>query len=160
MADIVRKVEFADLVGTHKRAELGRGRRQWGAYIDTGATRTVVSARVARSVRMIEAPFQIDYVVPIKVPAKAFYTGMRLLLDGCDELQPMLIAVSDEVIGALDLPDVEVLIGQDYLQAARIRMDLAPRGEAQRLSCRTGERRSWNGSRSLGQLEKQEEEDR
>jgi len=137
MADIVREVEFADLVGHARRADLGSRTVRHAAYLDTGAGRTVVSERVARSIRMVEAPMTIAYAVPIKTPTKASMTAMRLIVSGCEEFLPVLVAVSDKVIRALELPDgIEVLVGIDYLQAARVRMDLAPRGEPERLTCR------------------------
>lgn len=137
MSDIVREVEFADLHGHARHADLGKRTVRHAAYLDTGAGRTVVSERVARSIRMVEAPMTIAYAVPIKTPTKASMAAMRLVVNGCEEFQPVLVAVSDKVIGALELPDgIEVLVGIDYLQAARMRLDLAPRGEPERLSCR------------------------
>ncbi len=137
MADILREVEFADLHGHARRADLGTRTVRHAAYLDTGAGRTVVSERVARSIRMVLAPMTIAYAVPIKTPTKASMTAMRLVVSGCEEFLPVLVAVSDKVIGALELPDgIEVLVGIDYLQAARMRLDLAPRGEPERLSCR------------------------
>jgi hypothetical protein len=127
MADILRTVEFRDLVGHARRAELGTGTSEWGAYIDTGAGRTVVSSRVARSVRMPKAPITIEYTVPIKTPVEARMTAMRLVGGGCERHEPVLVAVSDKVIKALELPGVEVLIGQDYLEAARVTLAIAPK---------------------------------
>jgi len=144
MADILRDFEFCELHGTHRRAERGSRRSKLPAYVDTGAGRTVVSRAIARRVGMIEAPDQvIDYAVPIKVRAKACWTAMRMVERGCVRWLPILCAVSDEVIEALDLPGgLEVLVGQDYLQHARVRMDLAPggrHGRGDQLACRDGE---------------------
>jgi hypothetical protein len=139
MADILRDFEFCELHGSHRRAERGSRRSRLPAYVDTGAGRTVVSSEVARRVGMIEAPDQvIDYAVPIRVRSRAFWTAMRMVEKGCVRWLPILCAVSDEVIEALDLPGgLQVLVGQDYLQHARVRMDLAPsREEGDQLVCR------------------------
>lgn len=136
MGDILRVVEFCELVGDHRRAELGPKKIQHGAYIDTGAGKTVISEAVARSVHMPKTPTEIEYAVPIKTRVKTRATGMRLVLDGCERFLPMLVAVSDKVIRALELPGVEVLVGQDYLQTARVRIDLAPKRDEQKLVCR------------------------
>lgn len=137
MADIVREFEFCDLEGTASRSDLGKNRVTWEAYVDTGAGRTVCSTRVAQSIRMIPVPVSIEYSVPIRARSKAVWTAMRLLEDGCERFIPVLCAVSDEVIRALDLPGgLEVLVGQDYLQLARVNMQLGPKGEGDKLSCR------------------------
>lgn len=141
MADILRQFEFCALEGTASNAELGDRRISFGAYVDTGAGRTVCSTRIARMIQMIPAPVSIEYSVPIRARSKAALTAMRMMEDGCEEFIPVLCAVSDEVIAALDLPGgVEVLVGQDYLQMARVSMHLAPRGGGgDRLTCRRRE---------------------
>jgi hypothetical protein len=143
MADILRDFEFCNLVGSHRRAERGARRTVLPAYVDTGAGRTVVSRAAAARIGMLHAPDQsIQYAVPIRVMSEAHWTAMRMAERGCLRWLPILCAVSDEVIAALDLPSgVEVLVGQDYLQAARVRIDLAPRaprGRGDRLECRSG----------------------
>jgi hypothetical protein len=128
MADILRAFEFCDLLGTSTDADLGERRVTWDAYVDTGAGRTVMSSRVARSMKNIPVPVTIEYSVPIRARCPAVLTAMRMLEDGCVKFMPVLCAVSDEVIRALDLPGgLEVLVGQDYLQLAHVRIDLRPK---------------------------------
>lgn len=139
MADVVRDVEFFDLLGHQRRADLGRRALVVGAYLDTGAGRTIVSSRIADGVRMIDVPsYRIQYTVPINQVASTRMTAMRLRAPGCARRPPvpMLVAVSDEIIDKLELPGVEVLIGQDYMQAARMRIDMAPGKEAEHVECR------------------------
>ena len=135
--DILRDFEFCGLQGHSRSARLDGRRTRLLSYVDTGAGRTVVSEAVARRVGMVEVPERtIEYAVPIKIRSRAAWAAMRMLEDGCEELLPVLVAVSDAVIGALDLPDgCEVLVGQDYLQMARVRIDLAPRREGTRTAC-------------------------
>jgi hypothetical protein len=147
MTDIIRTVELCSLIaksyrkdGDVRTADLGPGSIRVGCYIDTGAGKTVCSSELARQARMIEIrTTTIDYLVPVRVRAKAYYTAIRLCERGCDRPVPLIVAVSDTVINALDLGGLQILIGQDLLQAAHVRLDLAPRG-AHRVSCRMVER--------------------
>jgi hypothetical protein len=148
MADILRKFELCEVKGSAKEADLGGKRITLPAYVDTGAGRTVCSTRVARMIPMVPTPIVIEYSVPIRARCQAAWTGMRMLEDGCELFVPVLIAVSDVVIRALDLPGgLELLVGQDYLQMGRVSMELRPRRDGgDRLVCRAHEvRRSWIG---------------
>ena len=129
MADVIRDVEFFDLHGHERRADLGARSIKVGAYLDTGAGRTIISSRIADSIQMIDVPsYRIQYTVPIHQVASTRMTAMRLRVPGCEGRKPipMLVAVSDEIISKLELPGVEVLVGQDYMQAARLRIDMSP----------------------------------
>lgn len=139
MADVIRDVEFFDLHGHQRRADLGKRALVVGAYLDTGAGRTIISTAIANRVRMIDVPsYRIQYTVPINQVASTRMTAMRLRVPGCSQRSPvpMLVAVSDEIIGKLDLPGVEVLIGQDLMQASRMRIDMAPGKGSEHVSCR------------------------
>lgn len=143
MADITRECELFDLVpsklaatGGVREADLGRLAVRTRCYVDTGAGRTVMSERLARRVRVLDLPGKtFDYTVPIKVRARAVLCAVRLREDGCTKPVAVMCAVSDEVIGALDLGGLEILVGQDFLQLSRVRLDLRP-GGAHSVSCR------------------------
>jgi hypothetical protein len=138
VADLIRRVELYDVLGHQRWAERSKKPRLTvGAYLDTGAGRTIISTRLSRAVKMIDVPsYRIQYTVPIHQVAKTMMTGLRMVSPGCREPVPMLVAVSDEIIQKLELPGVEMLVGQDYLQAARVRLDLAPGGERETVACR------------------------
>ncbi len=142
MADLVRTVELFDLLGHARQADLGRRAAVVGAYIDTGAGRTIVTSDLARRVAMIEVPHQIRYTVPLRLVVHAKMTALRLRAPGCAARPPIpiLVAVSDEIIRKLELPGVAMLLGQDYLQAARVRLDLAPGREPEAVRCRPAPR--------------------
>lgn len=143
MADIVRHVELWDLEpasfspsGGVRTADLGKNHVRVGAYIDTGAGRTVCTESLVRRIKCIEVPGQkIRYTVPIVAEARAVLMAIRLCEDGCQKPVPVLVAVSDAVVGALDIRGLEILLGQDVLQIARVSLHLAPKGRT-RVSCR------------------------
>jgi hypothetical protein len=135
MADVIRNVEIWELVGTRTRADLGKKYKRYGAYLDTGAGRTIITRRVADSICMIDVPHKIEYSVPLRVTVQGRLTAMRLCVGGCGKPVPLVVAVSDQLIERLELPGVEILIGQDYMQAARLVLEMAP-GKAERVTCR------------------------
>jgi hypothetical protein len=139
VTDAIRYVELFDLHGHRRRADLGRVALVAGAYLDTGAGRTIVSSEVSRRVLMLDVPgYKIQYTVPITQTADTKMTAIRMRARGCGgrDPVPILVAVSDEIIGKLELPGVEILLGQDFLQAARVRIDL---GQGRpRVACRVG----------------------
>jgi hypothetical protein len=135
MADILQTIELYSLSGTPEHAELTGHKLAVRAYIDTGAGRTILSARVARQLSLVRAPFAVEYEVPIKIRVRSVLVGVRMLANGCSRKpRPALVSVSDAIIDKLKLPGVEVLVGQDVLQDAQVRLDTHRKGAA--VSCR------------------------
>lgn len=135
MADILQDIELWSVSGTSDNAELTGHKVRARAYVDTGAGRTILSERVARQLQLVTAPYAIHFEVPIAVRTRAVLVGVRLLARGCPSRpRPALVSVSTAIIEKLKLPGVEVLVGQDVLQAASVRLDTHRAGA--RVSCR------------------------
>jgi len=137
MTDILQTIELYSLAGTPEHAELTGHKLAVRAYVDTGAGRTILSGRVARRLMLVRAPFAVEYEVPIQTRVPSVLVGVRLLAGGCSQKpRPALVSVSTAIIDKLKLPGVEVLVGQDVLQDARVRLDTHRQGA--RVSCRAG----------------------
>jgi predicted aspartyl protease len=122
------------LKGSTTRAELTRRPPlvNLRALIDTGANRTIISRRVARRLG-IRGTRQTGSVRTgsgyVETPIGFAFVRAA----GC-KVEPLAVAISDTLA---DHAGVEVILGHDYMQAAKMKLDMeslslqCPRPEAQ-----------------------------
>lgn len=94
------------------------------ALVDTGATMTVISRRVAEDAGVVIAENRIETIQT--AGGRVRYHPAWVLLQAPDcKLLTLLVAVSD---AAADRADAEIILGHDYMQRAR--MVVAPADRA------------------------------
>jgi predicted aspartyl protease len=113
MGDIIRKVEVCSLTEGGKRGRC----ETVDALIDTGASSTVISDRLAA--RLGGASLPTAYHATIE--GKAFprkLTSVKLKERACG-LEALAVVVSNTLVARAARP-VEVVLGHDYLQRKRV----------------------------------------
>jgi hypothetical protein len=139
--EIFRDVEFFDLVGDIDDLDVEDSAAIVArAFIDSGSTRTVVSRRVAeslRSVGLLGSASSGRRSFPMRL------MDLRVAARGC-ELRALPVVVSDEVIAEADLDGADVILGHDALQRSRATLGFAEEATEHFVRCRpaTGTRRS------------------
>jgi hypothetical protein len=125
MGDIWRRVDISGLTEGARRL---RRVSDVLALVDTGASKSVISTRLAKLLGgsvLMRIPMEGR-----SVPSKL--TAVRLRAPGCGE-HPIVVAVDDEMVArAGSDPDGEpaqMLLGHDYLEAQRVTLRYLERGD-------------------------------
>lgn len=131
MGNVLRMLRVHDTVGTAEDPEmLARGHR-FLAYLDTGADRTIVTDDLICRVSSVDT----HMTVPIEgrsVPARLL--TVELEHRSCPPF-PIVVGVSSALVRRTGVNGVDVVLGQDYMQAARIHIAMGPRPEDHRVFC-------------------------
>lgn len=142
MGDIFRKIDLWGLTEGAKR--LGSAPKTQ-ALVDPGASKTVISTRLAKKLRG-------KFLMEIPIEGRKVWTKLTAIqLDAarCGE-QPIVVAVDDQLVRrAGDGPDgkpVEVILGHDYLEAERVGLRYEERGDE--VACHVGPLRTLAGAKS------------
>jgi len=131
MGNVLRMLRVHDTVGTADDPEMLAYEHRFLAYLDTGSDRTIVTENLVRRVSSVDT----HMTVPIEgrsVPARLL--TLELEHRSCPPF-PIVVGVSDALVRRTGLGDVDVVLGQDYMQAARIHIALGPRARDHRVFC-------------------------
>ncbi len=121
MGDVTRKVVLTSLTDAGAQGQP----RSYEGYLDTGASKSVISTRIARELGGVFMGFEI----PIGgYRAKAKLVALQLDGKNCPVF-PIVAAVSDELVALVGLPDVEMIVGQDYMQGGRTCITMREKGK-------------------------------
>jgi predicted aspartyl protease len=119
MGDIIRKATVHGIRGALDDPEIA-GSETCDALLDTGATATVISARLARRIGAVAVKRQALFLSPSAGDRRLPLAAVTLSLGGGCKTQLIFAAVSDAIA---DDAGHEVVVGHDYLQRAHVRLD-------------------------------------
>lgn len=131
MGNVLRMVRVHDTVGTTDDPEILDYEHRFLAYLDTGSDRTIVSENLIGSVSSVDT----HMTVPLEgrsVPARLL--TLELEHRSCPPF-PIVVGVSDALVHRTGVDGVDVVLGQDYMQAARIHIAFGPRARDHRVFC-------------------------
>jgi hypothetical protein len=139
MGEIIRDVAFYDLVGGLDDVSIVAPRPvvTVAAFIDSGSSRTIVSRKLVEDVRSIALPGTATYgrrSFPQRLMAA------RLDGAGC-EIRLVMAVVADRLIAEADVA-AEIILGHDYLQAARVGLRFSERASGHVVDCMPARRRA------------------
>lgn len=129
MGDIIRKVEVCSLTESGKQGRC----ETVDALIDTGASSTVISDRLASRLGGNALPAAYGATIEGKsFPRKL--TSVKLKEHACG-LEAIAVVVSDTLVARAARP-VEVVLGHDYLQRKRVALMYDENVAKQKVVCR------------------------
>ncbi|HXX66836.1 MAG TPA: hypothetical protein VEK07_06630 [Polyangiaceae bacterium] len=131
MGNVLRRVRVHDTVGTTDDPEILAYEHRFLAYLDTGSDRTIVTEHLIDSVSSVDT----HMTVPLEgrsVPARLL--TIELQHRSCPPF-PIVVGVSDALVRRAGVGGVDVVLGQDYMQAARIHIAFGPRAGDHRVFC-------------------------
>ncbi len=122
MGDIVRTVVLTSLT----EGGVQGPPKTYQGYLDTGASKSVISTRIARELGG-------SFMTGLDIPIGGYTTRGKLIALQLDSkncpVHAVIAAVSDELLKLVGLPEVEMIVGQDYMQGGRTCITMREEGE-------------------------------
>jgi predicted aspartyl protease len=119
MGDIIRKATVHGVHFVREEPEIA-GTETCDALLDTGATATVISARLARRIGAVAVRREVLFFSASAGDRRVPMAAVMLSLGGGCKTHLIFAAVSNAIA---DDAGHEVIVGHDYLQRAHVRLD-------------------------------------